>query len=254
MAKGRTVPKFVRVHIDGFDMSGFSRGIGPLVWNYEVADLTAQMGDAVKGYLPGQPDVSPGILNGVFDNTPTSGLHVIASAIAQSRIVMVQIGIQAAPASGDPVFMGRFIQTSYQGSLEGPSVYAQIPFGQWDVNNLISYDRPWGDLVHAKGAETAANSANGDVDGLAASTAGGWMMYHVSAGDGTATISIDDSADNAAWTALSGATSGSVDCSNVISGIVALGNTATVRRYLRWQLALGTATTVTFTLAFVRGR
>lgn len=251
---GRTLQKFNRVYIDGYDMSGYSRGIGPLSCVFEPADLTAQMGDAIKGYLPGQAEITPTLLNGVFDNTPTSGLHVIGSAIAQSRIVMIPVGIQAAPASGDVVFMGQFIQTGYQAEDADGPLYAQIPFGLWDVNNLIAYEQPWGHLVHAKGAETGANAGANDVDGAAATALGGWLMYHVFAGNGTATISIDDSANDAAWTALAGATTGSINCSVVQKGIVALGKTATVRRYLRWQLVLGTATTVTFALAFVRGR
>ena len=36
------------------------------------------------------------------------------------------------------------------------------------------------------------------------------------------------------------------------SGMVAISTTATVRRYLRWQISLGTATTATFALAFIR--
>lgn len=249
----RTVPKHARAYIDGYDMSGYSRDYGPLVWEYEEADLTVQMSDAMMGFLPNLCTITPTILNGVFDNTVTSGLHVIGSAVAASRIAMFPIGMGAAPTSGDPVFMGQFVQSGYVGEIAGPSVYANIPFGMWDVENEIAYDQPWGDLVHPNGAETGANTGTNDVDGLAATTAGGWLMYHVFAGDGTATISIDDSADDSAWAALSGATSGELDMSSVQKGIVALGVGATVRQYLRWQISLNTATTVTWAMAFVRG-
>ena len=110
-------------------------------------------------------------------------------------------------------------------------------------------------MLHTKSAETAANSATGaGIDNGAASTAGGYLAFMGFAGNGTATISIDDSADDSSYSALSGATSGELDFSSVQFGLVALGTTATVRQYLRWQLALNTATTVTFALAFVRGR
>lgn len=249
---GRTVPKWVRVYIDGYDMSGFSRTIGPLRHTYEEADLTAQMADAVAGAMPNLPSISPGTLNGMFDNTATSGLHVIASAPA-SRIVTVPIGIQAVPQNGDTCFNGQFNQLSYQGEIAGPSVYAQVPFGEWDVENELNYDQPWGKMIHVKAARTAANTGTNDVDGGAATTAGGYLVYHIFAGDGTATISIDDSADDAAWSALAGATSGEKDCSSVQKGIVQLAVGATVRQYLRWQLSLNTANTVTFAIAFVRG-
>jgi hypothetical protein len=150
--------------------------------------------------------------------------------------------------------MGYFVQTGYNGELVGPSVYANVPFGEWDISDLPAYDIPWGDLVHAKAAQTAANAGAHDVDGAAATAKGGWLMYQIFAGDGTATVSIDDSADDSAWTALASATSGELDCSTVQKGIVELGATATVRQYLRWQLALNTATTVTWAIAFCRGR
>ena len=79
------------------------------------------------------------------------------------------------------------------------------------------------------------------------------MTWQVFAGDGTATISVDDSADDNTYGALSGATSGEIDFSSPSSGFVALATTATVKRYIRWQLSLNTANTVTFALAFVRG-
>jgi hypothetical protein len=121
---------------------------------------------------------------------------------------------------------------------------------------LIYYDNPWGVLIHAYGAETAANaSATGSVDNLAATNdVGGYMMYQVFAGNGTATLSIDESADNVNFTPLTDATTGVINCAVVSAGIVQLATTADVKQYLRWQLAKGSATTVTFALAFVRGR
>lgn len=47
MATGRTKEKYRRVYIDGYDMSGFGRTIGPLEWKYDEADLTAHMSDTV---------------------------------------------------------------------------------------------------------------------------------------------------------------------------------------------------------------
>jgi hypothetical protein len=256
MTDGRTVNRWVRAYMAGYDMSGYSRTIGPLLWEYDMSDVTAIMSDAMMGYLPVRANISPGVLNGLFDNTATSGLHVVASSIQQSQVAMFPIGIRAAPASGDPVFMGQFVQLGYNAETNDLTSYANVPFGMWDVANEIAYDQPWGNLVHAKGAETGANSGTNDVDGGGATTAGGWLMYHVFAGDGTATISIDDAATDSdpSYSALSGATTGSINCAVVQKGIVALGVTATVRQYLRWQIVLGTATTVTFAMAFVRGR
>lgn len=254
MTLGRTTQRWARFYMGGYDVSGFSRSIGLLDWTFDEANLTA-LADAAKGYLPAGCEITPTMLNGNFDNTPTSSIHAIASAAGLSWVTSAALGMNAEPAQGDPVFCGRFQQAGYQAAEDGGAMVVSVPFAGSDASNPIGYDVPWGVLLHAKGAETAANTAIG-VDGGAASLLGGYLVYHVFAGDGTATISVDKSTTtnlNASFSALSGATSGSIDCSTPTSGIIALSNTATVGQFLRWQLALGTATTVTFALTFVRG-
>ena len=82
------------------------------------------------------------------------------------------------------------------------------------------------------------------------------MVYHVFAGDGTATITVEHSVDevDGNYASLGGCTSGEIDFSSVASGIVpTTANTTTVNRYLRWQISLNGASTVTFALSFIRG-
>lgn len=250
---GRTVNRWTRVYVDGYDLSGYARSIGPLAVEFDTPDLTANLSDGVMGTLPNQANITPGELNGVLDNTATSGIQAVLSTAGTYRTVMVPIGMRAAPAAGDPVFMGVFEQLSYQANEDGGAMVVNIPWGGYEVTQVGNYTKPWGLLLHPLSAATGANSATADVNNGAASAAGGYMMYQVTAGDGTATISIDDSADDSSYSALSGATTGVIDCSTVKYGVVALGTTATVRQYLRWQIALGSANTVTFALAFVRG-
>ena len=254
---GRTHSKWTRVYIDGYDMSGYSRSVGTLGWNYEEADLTADLGDAVRGYLPNQSTISMGPLNGVFDNTATSGLHVIGSSIQSERVVTVAIGDRAAPAVGVPVFCGRFVQLGYHAEEDSGAVVANIPFGAWDQANLIAYSKPWGNLLHTLSAATGANSSGSGVDQVGAATAfGGYMVYHVTAGDGTATITVEHSVDevDGNYAALGGCTTGELDMSSVQNGIATTtSKTTTVNQYLRWQISLNTATTVTFALSFIRG-
>ncbi len=254
MATGRTTRNWVRFYADGYDLSGYSRTVGPLVHEYVPVDLTADMADAVRGFLPGQATISPGTLNGLFDNTATSGLHAVTSVPA-ARVVMIPIGIRAAPAQGDPVFNGQFRQLTYQASEDAGAIVATLDFGGWDAAGEIAYDQPWGSLLHANSAATEANSATGIDDNAAASSAGGYMQYQVFAGNGTATITVEEASANSdgSFGALSGATSGEINCAVVQKGIVAIGTSAAVKRYLRWQISLNTATTVTFALSFVRG-
>ena len=63
MSVGRTKHKWERVYVDGYDLSGYGRTIGPLSWAYDEADLTAHMSDTVKGYLPNNANVNLGTFN-----------------------------------------------------------------------------------------------------------------------------------------------------------------------------------------------
>lgn len=249
----RTVTKHTRFYMDGYDLSGYSRSVGALEVTMDTQEEAA-FTDGVKNVLPNHATVNIGTLNGYFDNTATSGLHVIANGAGVIRNVMIPIGFLAAPTAGDPVFCGQFEQQGYY--QEGDvNAYVSIPFGGWSGSaSTLLYNKPWGSLLHPNGAETAVNTATGIDDRGAATTSGGYFVYQVFAGNGTATIKVQDAATNTnpSFSDLSGATSGSIDCSTVKYGLVALGTTATVRRYLRWQIVLGTATTVTFASAFVR--
>ena len=253
MAANRTTPNWLRIYSDGYDLSGYSRGIGPLVWNFDEAEFMA-LSDPVKGRLPTMANMTPSAINAYLDNTPTSGLHVTHQTPGVRTIIAV-FGMQAEPVAGDICYMGKYLQTGYEAAQDNGGITVTMPFAAgWDAYSQIGYANPWGYLLHAKGAETGANTGGGiDPANWGASTAfGGYLVYQVFSGDGTATIKIDDSANNSAFTALSGATSGVIDCSSPTKGLIALSKTATVRRYLRWQLTLGTATTVNFALAFVR--
>jgi len=255
MATGRTVSKYARVYMDGYDLSGYTRSIGPLDITFDE-ESGVTYGDPVTGAYAGHGMVSPGPLNGVFDNTATIGLHAAASGAGVKRDVLVALGIQSAPTEGDPAFMCEALQGAYKAEPAGGSlVGASIPFGPYSVTaSTLLYARPWGYLEHALAAETAANTATGLDHTGAATAAGGYMMYHVTAGDGTCTLKIQDAATNLDGSFGDLVSSGEIDASGApLSGVVALGTTAAVKRYTRWQLSLNTATTVTFVLGFVRG-
>ena len=249
----RALQKHTRVYVDGYDLSGFGREVGPLELSHDEVDETTWT-DAVKGYLRGHPQVNIGTLNAIMDDTATTGSHAVLNNGGNKRTVTVARGFGTAPAAGDPVFAGQFAQQSYQGAEAGGAVVVTAQFGGWASDAAsLAHAMPWGILLNADTARTGANAAAGIDNPSAGATAkGGYLVYHVTAGNGTATISVDDSADNSAFLALSGATTGSINCAAKQYGVVALGVSATVRRYLRWQIALGTATSVTFVLSFHR--
>lgn len=255
MATGRTNRRWARFYADGYDLSGYTRTFGPLAVEMS-AQGEAALTDEVKNVLNGIASISAGTLNGFFDNTALVGLHVVASGAGVKRVVMAPIGMRAAPAAGDPVFMGHFEQLGYAREDGDSFSTVSIPFGEADAVSPAPYVSPWGVLLHASGSENTASTAVGLDDNGAATAFGGFMVYQVFSGDGTATIKIQDAATNTNpnFADLAGATSGVIDCSSPTAGLVALGTTATVRQFLRWQIALGTANAITFALSFHRAK
>jgi hypothetical protein len=252
MATGRTVIKYSKVYADGYDLTGYSRTFGPLTWSFEESDATT-LGDAVKSAMPNTAMINIGAINAVLDNT-TSASHDRLNGQA-TRTIMLPIGIRADPAQGDPVFCGVFMQKDFSTEATGnTAVTINAPFSGWagEAATLL-YSKPWGWLLHAKAAKTAINSSTGIDDYGAATAAGGYMVYQLFTSNGTVTLKTQDAATNADGSFADLASSGSLNASvTPAAGIVALSNTATVRRYLRWQLTFGTATTATFAIAFVR--
>ena len=258
MSTGITLSRYQRIYIEGQDMSGYTREIGPLTWTYPEIDQVSKL-DAVIGTLLDTPDINVGTLNGIFDNTVTSGIHTALSTAGVLRDVLIAQGIQAAPVAGDPVFMFPQSHAGYLPAPSGGDLALTVKFAKTSPAEFMLYDQPWGVLLHANEAATAANTAVGIDDNGASSAKGGWLMYHNLSvvGEGDVTISIDEASTNTNpnFAALSGATSGAIAHTAVpCSGIVQLGNTAAVKRYLRWQIALSGITSCNFVLAFVRGR
>jgi len=257
MTTGRTVNKYSRVYVDGYDMSCYSRSIGPLAWTF-AEGIDDPLCQTLTGVWPGQATISPGTLNGIFDNTSDTGAHAILKTSGTDRDVLVAQGIQAVPAIGDPVFAGQFRQNDYiVGPGETPSVLT-VTFGPSTAGGAtMSYAQPWGLLLHDNSNSTAAYAGLGiDNPTGAATTKGGWMAYQVlaaaGAGQMTAAIKVQDASTNENGDFADLLSTGTIDCLAPTSGAVALATTATVRRFVRWQLALTTATEVTFVLSFHR--
>lgn len=249
---GRTSSVYARFYMNGYNLSGNTRSLSPLTVEFDVNEEQT-LADSIKGSLPGFAQISIGTVNATFDNTALTGMHVLNSVPGSLMNIMIPLGNRAAPAMGDPVFVCEQEQKSYMADLGSVMTNATLEFNA-SSRDVSTYPIPWGWLLRPLTATTGANAGAGlDVYPNAATTNGAYMAYQVTAGNGTATISVDDSADNATFLAVSGMTTGSIDCSSPKSGVIAISKTATLRRYCRWQLALGTATSVTFALAIVRG-
>ena len=250
MATGRTVKKFARAYVDGYDLSGYMVDPGNLSSSYTQVG-GAHLSDAVKGYFPGQATNSVGAINAMFDNT-AAGLHVLVAADTV-RSVMIPIGIQAAPAVNDPVFAGDFLHVDHIVESGGEEVAVTAMFAPATLATTLLYENPWGLLAHAKGAETAANSAVGTIDYGASTALGGYACFQLFTSDGAVTLKIQDASTNLDGSFSDLLSSGSIDASvTPVGSIVALARTATVERYIRWQLDLGASSTATFAISFHR--
>ena len=257
MATGRTLTRHMRVYMDGNStLSSYATNIGPLSTTWDEYQ-TNGLDWTVKGTMLGGVTFGAGVLNTLFDDTATLGSHAHGSAGAGvAHNIMVPFGIRAAPAMGDPVFCGRFLQDDYTTSPAGGIVASTWRFGGWDFATPMNYGRAWGNLLHPYGSETAVNSNLNGVSGGASTSQGGWMMYQVGSitgASGNVVIKVQDSNDSTNWADLASATVTLQYNAEPTSGIVQLATTATVRQYLRWQIVFTTVTEVSFALAFVRG-
>jgi len=251
-----------RFYVDGYDISGYSRDIGEFGISHDDA-VDSSVTKAIKGHWIGQATVTPGVINAVLDDT-AGGLHA-SLRTSTDRDLMVAIGKLAAPVDGDIAFCGQFPQNSYRGGGDATGLVAatlSLGEGQHGASTL-GYACPFGRLLLAHAAKTAANSAVGFDNYSGAATAlGGWMMYQISAaagtGDITATLKVQHAATNLDGSFADLLSSGVLNLGSggtfggPYSGVVALGHTADVYRYTRWQIALGTATSVTAAIAFMR--
>lgn len=250
----RTNSKWVRPYFDGLDISGVAREVG--AYGVQInAPADAALGDQVMNVSLGRGSIKCGPINAFLaPATAPTGLIETAYTGVGTRNIMIATGINAEPAVGDPAFIGQFEQAGYMTTPGTGFVTVTITTPESSYAGPHSCVNPFGFIVHPKGAETAVNTAVATLDNSASSTGGGLFSYQLLSSDGTCTLSLDDSAtnaNNAAFAALSGATSGSIDASSTPkSGLIAI--TGTIRRYVRWQIAFGTATTATFALALTR--
>lgn len=250
----RTLARWTRVYIDGYDWSGNTRSIGPASVSYPQIDCVT-LSDAICGYLPGQSDANIGALNAVLNNTATSGVIALGDAGkgAQHSVIIAQ-GMRAEPANGDPAFAGQFMQSEFSASAgTDGSATVNMPFASWSASaSTLLYGAPWGKLIHAKGAETGANTADASNESSAsgaATTKGGYAVFMLFTSTGAVTLSVQDSVDevNANYGAL--ISSGALDASSTPQvALVALAPNATVKQYTRWQ----TTAAGTFAICFVR--
>jgi hypothetical protein len=256
----RTNNKWIRPYISGYRAGGSIANVGSLGWAGDVSPEAAYT-DEIKNAIVGMIEVQPMTLNTILAPGEAADLYALFSSGVGTYDALIAYGVQAVPKAGDPIFAWRYDEAGYNAEPGSGFVMANVNFSStYATNNpaiLGGYNSPFGVLIHADGAETAANTAAGIDDNGAASTKGGVFFWHLLSSDDPVTLTLQEASvnSNANFANVTGATSGSVDASAApVSGQVALSPTAAIKRYLRWQIALGSATTATFILGFHRGR
>ena len=134
MATGKTNARHIKVFVD--DSAAAAREITPAVSNISGVGLTHEEQD-VRGYSDGVINFTLGHpsseieISGPFDNTATTGAHTVFSGIcghvSSTKTVTVQIGIRAAPTSGDPEFEGEYYCSSYVVNGDGTYTARMVP-------------------------------------------------------------------------------------------------------------------------------
>jgi hypothetical protein len=151
MATGRTINKYSRVYVDGYDLSGYVRSIGPLSCTFQEG-VDDPLSANIVGTWLGQATISPGTINSMFDNTATIGMHARIGNPPAKRAVMVPIGIQGIPAQGDPVFCGQFQQDDYILDPAATPSALTIKFSPSAADSAsLAYADPWGILLQRRG-------------------------------------------------------------------------------------------------------
>ena len=256
MAQTRTTQQWLRAYVDGYDVSGYARQVGEMGGEAQASE-DAALTDGVKNVLVGQSEIGLDTIN-VFLDPVTAGPHAALKTTDVNRIVMVPIGMGAAPALGNPVFAAELNHVGFKALVENNYAVEHLKFGKTRVGAAeLNYPQCWGKLLLPKTtlASPTVNSATGLDDYGAATAKGGFAVFMLFSSNGTVTLKAQDAAVNAdgSFADITGLTSGSIDATTTpVASVVALATSANVRRYLRYQVAWGTATSAVAAVAFVR--
>ena len=234
----------VGILFDEFDMSTYFNQ-ATLTKSVQVVDDTRfQPGVALpsRTYIPGPGEGSVSF-QGLWDATAVSGSDVVLDA-ALGTDTIITIGVGGYATVGDPAVMLQALNAGYQTRSSVNDAVRVVANATATPGGI----RVNGKILHGLTAETTTmNGAS--VNNLASSAFGGVGHLHVTAFTGTnATVKIQDSPNDAAWSDLIAFTS--------ITGVTSerLTDTGTVDQYVRAIISVDNFTSMTFAVSFARNR
>ena len=235
--------KNVDVFINEFDLTAFfnNMDLNREAENPETTTFSKNDRTFIAGLKGGNVSLS-----GFFDSAAGASDEVLNATLGAAADRVVTIG-PGGTAIGDVTYLFRTRTSSYNVSGSVDSVV------EVTADLLANREIDRGVALHNLTAETVTGDSNAtSVDGLGVTTNGGTGHLHVTAVSTPTTLDVDieDSADDAAWLALTGGTFTQVTTAAISEQITVAAGQA-VRQYLStaWVIV---GTSYTFAVAFAR--
>lgn len=228
------------LYVGGTDVSGDINSLSSISGSQATIDVT-DITQSAHSRLGGQRD---GMIEFVSYFDPALA-HPVFSALPTSDVVVMYC---RGTALGGPCAAMVAKQLNYDGSRSQSGEFTFKVSAQANAFGL-----EWGVLL-TPGMRTDTAATNGSsIDTLASASFGGQAYLEVASVTGTSvTLTIQDSADNSTFAAVTSfAFAAATPGASPQSQRIAIGNTATLRRYIR-VVSTGTFTNAVFAVALVK--
>ncbi|WP_318205391.1 hypothetical protein [Streptomyces sp. SCL15-4] len=232
------------LYIAGYDASGDIQALGNIGGGPALLNMTSIRSSAYER--------QGGLRSGQFEMTTffnsvaiTGATHEKLSALPRTDVIMTYC---RGTTLGDPAASLVAKQTNYDPTRGDDGM---LTFSVSAQSN--GYGIEWGRQLTAGVRTDTAATTGTSIDTVASASFGGQAYLHVTAFTGTdVTIKIQDSADNSTFADVASFAFTQVTAAPA-SERIALGNTATLRRYLRaTTVTTGGFTSVTFSVNVIK--
>lgn len=226
-------------YVGGFNLSGdigSIQTIGGSIGTFDVTGIDKSAHERIGGQRDGSIEFTS------FFDDAVGASHPVLSALPTTDVV---VSYFRGTAIGSPAASMVSKQLNYDGTRSDSGEFTFKVSAQANGFGL-----EWGQQL-TPGIRADSTATNGTSLDTGASLAFGAQAYlHVFATTGTSvTVKLQDSADNSSFADLSGAAF--TAATGATAQRIAIGNTATVRRYLR-ATTTGTFTAATFSVVIVK--
>lgn len=242
------ITRHMRAFIGSNNVSGDSRTVSTLAYNFSEVDLTGWADDLVQVL----GDVITVGIDGyqALMNDAAGRSYNALTAADNDYPVSILFGGGGEPAAGDPSYGIPAVRLGQAASFQGGGAILQSGFVP-DPNSFDNFRMPFGHVLKGTSEGNLAAGAIESVDSLtAASTALGFTAHlHIYTADAGAdyTVRIEHSANDSTWATLATFTAdGSALASEILNG------SGTVNRYVRAFVTENTGGTVAAVVTFYR--